>query len=128
MVHHPFTHPATCAVEHTDLMLLGAPINAHKPLVRPGLLISFWVHGGRHDKTHGSLSSLLRMSLSGDLPSVSLGPVLALAAQLPTRGIPRSLSLACKSGGGTRGAGLSGHCEREEHQGLTQLYLISTLL
>ena len=41
------------------------------------------------------------MSLSGDLPSVSLGPVLALAAQLPTRGIPRSLSLACKSRGGT---------------------------
>jgi hypothetical protein len=63
MVDSAFPHPATVAVEHTDLMLLGAPINAHKPLVRYGLIISFWVHVGRHDKTHGSPSSFLRMSL-----------------------------------------------------------------
>ena len=34
MVHHSFTHPPTVAVEHIDLMLLRAPINPHKPLVR----------------------------------------------------------------------------------------------
>jgi hypothetical protein len=58
MVHGPFTHSATVAVEHTDLMLLGAPINPHKPSVWQGLIISFWMHGGRHDKAHGSVSSL----------------------------------------------------------------------
>jgi hypothetical protein len=41
MIHDPFTHPATVAVEHTDLMLLGAPINAHKPIVWQGLILSF---------------------------------------------------------------------------------------
>jgi hypothetical protein len=41
MIHDPFTHPAAVAVEHTDLMLLGAPINAHKPIVWQGLILSF---------------------------------------------------------------------------------------
>src|SRR2546421_2425798 len=63
MVHGPFTHPATFAVAHPDLMLLGAPINAHKPLIRPGSIISCWVHVGRHDTTHGSLISLKNVSL-----------------------------------------------------------------
>src|SRR5215510_15374901 len=47
------------------------------------------MHGARHDKAHSSLSSLSSVSLSGDLPSVSLGPVRVLLAQLPTRGLPR---------------------------------------
>src|SRR5262245_33106175 len=34
MVDGALTHPAPVAVKHTDLMLLGTPINAHKPLVR----------------------------------------------------------------------------------------------
>jgi hypothetical protein len=41
MVHGPFSHPATVAVEHTDLMLLGAPINPHKPIVWEGLIRLF---------------------------------------------------------------------------------------
>src|SRR5712691_5989266 len=45
--------------------------------------------GGRHDQAHSSRAFLARVSLSGDRPSVSLGPGLALAAQLPPRGIPR---------------------------------------
>src|SRR4029434_3110139 len=89
MVHNAFTHPPTVAVEHRDLMLLRAPINPHKPLVWQRLSLSFWMYGGRHDQAHSSLSLLSRVSLSGDLPSAALGPVLALAAQLPTRGIPR---------------------------------------
>src|SRR5262247_4008303 len=36
-----------------------------------------------------ALSPLSRISLSGDLPLVSLGPVRVLDARLPTRGIPR---------------------------------------
>ena len=59
---------------------------------------------------------------------MSLGPVLALEAQLLTRCIPRSLSLACKSLSGTLGAGHVGHCEREDHHQLTRFYSISTLL
>jgi hypothetical protein len=53
---------------------------------------------------------------------VSLGPVLALEAQLPTRGIPRAPSLACKSVGSTLSAGHPGHCEREDHQTLALFY------
>src|SRR5262249_21960076 len=49
----------------------------------------FWRHGTRYDKAHSSLASLSSVSLSGDLPSVSLGPVRVLLAQLPTRGLPR---------------------------------------
>src|SRR5215468_10547363 len=47
------------------------------------------MHSARHDKAHCSLSSLSSVSLSGDLPSVSLGPVRVLVARLPTRGLPR---------------------------------------
>ena len=43
MIHDPFTHPAAVAVEDTDLMLLGAPINADKPIIRQGLIISLWM-------------------------------------------------------------------------------------
>jgi hypothetical protein len=68
MVHGPCPYPATVAVEHTDLMLLRAPINSYKPLVRHGLIISFCMHNGRHDKTQCSVSSLSRGALSGDLP------------------------------------------------------------
>jgi len=68
MLHDPFTHAATVTVKHTDLMFLCAPINAHKPIVRQGLILSFWMHGGRHDKAHSSLSSRSRISLSDDLP------------------------------------------------------------
>src|SRR4029450_2913939 len=45
--------------------------------------------GTRYDKAHCSVSSLASVSRSGDLPSVSLGPVRVLVAQLPTRGLPR---------------------------------------
>src|SRR5262245_64263670 len=77
-------------------MLLRAPINADKPLIRHGWIILLWMHGARYDKAHGSLSSLFRVSLCDDLPSVSLGPVRVLGAQLPTRGIPRFFRLhAC---------------------------------
>ncbi len=62
------------------------------------------------------------MSLCDDRPLVSLSPVLALEAQLPTGGIPRSLSLACTSSVSTPGAGVLGHCEREDHQRLALFY------
>jgi hypothetical protein len=39
MVDGSLTHPATVTVKHTDLMLLGTPINAHKPLVRHAMLV-----------------------------------------------------------------------------------------
>ncbi len=55
MVNGTSTYPAAVAVEHTDLMPLGAPINAHKPIVRQGLIISFRMHGGRHNKAHSSI-------------------------------------------------------------------------
>src|SRR5207245_1849884 len=48
--------------------------------------------------------------------------VLALEAQLPTIGIPRAPSLACKSVGSTLSAGHPGHCEREDHQTLALFY------
>jgi hypothetical protein len=67
MVHDPLTHAATVAVEHIDLMLLGAPINAYKAIVEWGLILSFGRHDGRHDKAHSSLSSLSRVSLCDDL-------------------------------------------------------------
>src|ERR1041385_5742864 len=47
------------------------------------------MYGSGYDKVHCSVSSLSSVSLSGDRPSVSLGPVRVLIAQLPTRGIPR---------------------------------------
>src|SRR4029450_7012926 len=75
-----------------------------------------------------ALSPLSRIALSGDLPLVSLGPVRVLDARLSTRGIPRALSLACTSFAGTLGAGLSRHCEREDHHHLTRFYPLSTLL
>src|SRR6266478_9370155 len=68
MVHNSFTHPPTVAVEHVDLMLLRAPINPHKPLVRQRLILSFWMYAGRYDQAHSSLSFLSRVSLFGDLP------------------------------------------------------------
>src|SRR4029453_4445922 len=89
MVDGSLTHAATVAVEHTDLMLLGTPINAHKPLVRHDMIVLLWMYGGLHDKAHGSLTSLARSSLCGALPWLLLGPVLALAAQLPTGCAPR---------------------------------------
>src|SRR5215467_11568102 len=89
MVNGPFPHPATVAVEHTDLMLLGTPINPHKPLVWHRLSISLGRHGGRYSKAHNFLSSLSRVFFSDDFPWMSLGPVQVLNAQLPTRGIPR---------------------------------------
>src|SRR5262249_15019445 len=49
MVHHSFTHPPTVVVEHTDLMLLRAPIHPHNPLLPQGLILSFWMYGGRYD-------------------------------------------------------------------------------
>ncbi len=39
MVHDALPHPATVAVEHKDLMLLGALINPYKPIVRQRLII-----------------------------------------------------------------------------------------
>src|SRR5262245_47887074 len=121
MVNGPFPHPATVAVEHTDLMLLGTPINPYKPLVWHRLIIALERHGGRYSKAHNFLSSLSRVFFSDDLPWMSLSPVRVLDAQLPTRGIPTALSLACTSFAGTLGAGLSGYCEREDHQGLILL-------
>src|SRR5215470_19906357 len=72
MVNGPFPHPATVAVEHTDLMLLGTPINPYKPLVGHRLIISLGRHSSRYSKTHNFLSSLARGSLSDDLPWRSL--------------------------------------------------------
>jgi hypothetical protein len=46
MIHGPFTHPTTVAVKHPHLMVLGASINAHKPIVWHGLIIWFGMHGG----------------------------------------------------------------------------------
>src|SRR5215475_10932820 len=60
----PFPHSATVAVEHTDLMLLGTPINPYKPLVGHRLIISLGRHSSRYSKTHNSLSSLSRVLLS----------------------------------------------------------------
>src|SRR5205807_3687865 len=78
-------------------------------MVCSGLLIAFGRHRGWLDKAHGSVPPFSQVSLAGDLPSVSLGLVQVLVAQLPTRGIPRfsrsrtSLRLAlCVQGlGGT---------------------------
>ena len=39
---HTVTIPE--AVEHTDLMLLGTPINPYKPIVWHRLIISLWTH------------------------------------------------------------------------------------
>src|SRR4030095_688562 len=64
MVNGPFPPPATVAGEHTDLMLLGTPINPYKPLVWHRLIISLGRHSGRYSKTHNSLSSLSRVFLS----------------------------------------------------------------
>ena len=89
MVDGSLTHPVTVAVEHTDLMPLRAPINAHKPLVRHGMIVLLRMYGGLHDKAHRSLTSLARIALCGNLPWLLLGPVLALAAQLPTGCAPR---------------------------------------
>src|SRR5215831_8647568 len=89
MVDGSLPHPATGAVEHADLMLLRAPINAHKPLVRQVMIVLLWMYGGLHDKAHRSLTSLIRIVLCGHLPWLLFGPVLALAAQLPTGCAPR---------------------------------------
>src|SRR5215831_1040333 len=89
MVDGSLPHPATVAVEHADLMLLRAPINAHKPLVRQVMIVLLWMYGGLHDKAHRSLTSLIRIVLCGALPWLLFGPVLALAAQLPTGCAPR---------------------------------------
>src|SRR4030095_7120941 len=53
------------------------------------MIVLLWMYGGLHDKAHGSLTSLARSSLCGALPWLLLGPVLALAAQLPTGCAPR---------------------------------------
>src|SRR4029450_2300151 len=58
-------------------------------MVCNGLLISCARHRGWLDKAHGSVPPFSKVSLAGDLPSVSLGLVQVLVAQLPTRGIPR---------------------------------------
>src|SRR5262249_41104827 len=89
MVDGSLTHPATVAVEPADLMLLRAPINAHKPLVRHVMIVLLWMYGGLHDKAHRSLTSLVRIVLCRALPWLLFGPVLALAAQLPTGCAPR---------------------------------------
>src|SRR5262249_35763948 len=89
MVDGSLTHPATVAVEPADLMLLRAPINAHKPLIRHVMIVLLWMSGGLHDKAHRSLTSLIRIVLCGALPWLLFGPVLALAAQLPTGCAPR---------------------------------------
>src|SRR5215510_1870765 len=89
MVDGSLTHPATVMGEHADLMLLRAPINAHKPLVGHVMILLLRMYGGLHDKAHRSLTSLARLALCGNLPWLLLGPVLALAAQLPTGCAPR---------------------------------------
>src|SRR5262245_1527744 len=89
MVDGSLTHLATIAVEHTDLMLLRAPINTHKPLVRHVLLVLLRMWDGLYDKAHRSFTSLARIALYGHLPWLLFGPVLALAAQLPTGCAPR---------------------------------------
>src|SRR4029450_295050 len=58
-------------------------------MVCNGLLISCARHRGWLDKAHGSVPPFSKVSLAGDLPSVSLGLVQVLVAPLPTRGIPR---------------------------------------
>src|SRR5215813_14303663 len=90
MVDGALTHPAPVAVKHPDLMLLGTPINAHKPLVRHVMLVLLRMWGGLYNKAHRSFTSLSKLSLCGGaLPWLFLGPVLALAAQLPTGCAPR---------------------------------------
>src|SRR4029453_8180675 len=58
-------------------------------MVCNGLLISCGRHRGWIDKVHDSVPPFSKVSLAGDLPSVSLGLVQVLVAPLPTRGIPR---------------------------------------
>src|SRR5262245_39208111 len=122
MRNRPFPHPVTAAIEHADLMVLGAPINPYEPLVGQRLIVLFYIHGARPEKGHRSLSPISNLFLSGYRPYVSLGPVLALEAQLSTRRIPRLLSLTCTSPLGTLGAGHLRHCEREDHHHLARLY------
>src|SRR4029450_2020555 len=79
------------------------------------------MHGTRYDKAHCSVSSLASVSRSGDLPSVSLGPVRVLVAQLPTRGLPR-LSRSRASPQPALGVqGLGGTAS----EGVTNIYLDS---
>src|SRR4030095_8793710 len=53
------------------------------------MIVLLRMYSGLHDKAHRSLTSLSKLSLCGDLPWWLLGPVLALAAHLPTGCAPR---------------------------------------
>ena len=53
------------------------------------MIVLLRMYSGLHDKAHRSLTSLSSLALCGDLPWLLLGPVLALAAQLPTGCLPR---------------------------------------
>src|SRR5215217_5270617 len=104
MVDGSSTHQATVAVEHTDLMLLGAPINTHKPLIRHAMIVLLRMYGGLHDKAHRSLSSLQDSSLWGS-PVVVPRPCTGARSATSYRMCTTGHSLGYKSHGGARSTG-----------------------
>ncbi len=122
---HTLTDTAALVVEDHHLVVLVAPINPHKPLVRDARLLrqTGMVGWTRRFRSSGSPSQ------PGGLPWSRLSPVRALMAQLPTRDEPRgsrwgaspAQALEAQGAAGTPSGDLHAQVVRIAVQGATSM-------